>query len=335
MFRIRDVAIDEIDLSYTRFRARNDAQDEVKDLAESMKANGLHNPVKLWTLDDRIVVLGGWRRINAAKVLGWKVIPAIVYNGIDEGNATEINIIDNANRIDLSLIEQAAQVQFLRTERGLPVPEIAKLYGRGTNYIYELLQLGDMPTDVRDIVGRGELSLSAAVALEKFPATSRSMYIQRAVAERWSVKRIEEERSALKKTLRANDLRITPDRRFDALRFDFTPNNRRLLEVYHEGIGRYIGNPGPYRCQYSSTIPAKEKTPPYVCPNDIEWAVLAPGGYYYGQEEFSEPDVIPLERRSVWMLSCTDCVNRVFENVVFHPDLAFVYPMDRVELNEK
>jgi ParB/RepB/Spo0J family partition protein len=336
MFSTRDVEIKDIDLAYTRYRGRNNPQEGVEDLAKNLETYGLHNPVKLMNLDSKLVVLAGWRRIMAAKRLGWKVIPANVYDGIDDGKAHEINVIDNAGRIDLSLTEQAAQIKFLRKERNLPVPELAKLYGRGTNYIYELLQLDEMPQDVQELVGRGELSLSAAVALKKFPASSRSMYMKRALAERWSVKRIEEERSALRKASSANDLRITPERQFDAVRFEFTPDNVRHLESFHNIIGRKMGNPGPFRCQFSSTIAATESTPPYVCPNDIEWVVLSPGDYYYGrEEEFGEGDVVPIERRGAWMFACTDCVKGVFENVVFHPDLSFIYPVDRKEVLDK
>jgi hypothetical protein len=143
------------------------------------------------------------------------------------------------------------------------------------------------------------------------------------------VRRIEKERSKLKKPSRVSDLDITPDRRFDAVRFDFTPINTWRLQSYYEDFGRFLGDPGPYRCQFSSTIIAREMTPPYVCPNFIEWAVLAPGDYYYGHKGYAEGEIVPMEERGVWMLACMDCVKRVFLNVVFHPEIPFVYPADR------
>ena len=78
-----------------------------------------------------------------------------------------------------------------------------------------------------------------------------------------------------------------------------------------------------------SGVVLHRRAPPYKCPNSIQWAVLSLGDYHYGRSGYKEGDVVPLEDRDLWMLACTDCVKRLFKNVVFHPDVSFVYPCDR------
>ena len=112
---------------------------------------------------------------------------------------------------------------------------------------------------------------------------------------------------------------------WDAVQVRRGPAVDRLFMGHWESFLRDRGVPAPYGCEYTGSIPAREMKPPYVCPNEVEWAVLAPATYHYRQEEY-EGGEVPIERRDAFAFLCRDCATRFFKNVKFHGDLEYHFP---------
>ena len=99
---------------------------ELSDLASSMKASGLLQPVVVRPHDNGFELIAGERRWRAAQQLGWPRIPAVVKE-VDDRTLLTLALIENLQRDDLSPIDEAAGYQRLAAEFKLAHAEIARL----------------------------------------------------------------------------------------------------------------------------------------------------------------------------------------------------------------
>jgi hypothetical protein len=104
-----------------------------------------------------------------------------------------------------------------------------------------------------------------------------------------------------------------------------TPHIYRVFQSRWELLEKDMGVPAPARCDYTTSIPAKNTNPPYVCQNEIEWAVLAPANYHHHKKEHLG-STVPLEKRDAWSFVCRECAVKLYGNVVFHEDKTFEFP---------
>jgi ParB family chromosome partitioning protein len=162
-------------------------------LAESIGAVGLLQPIVVRKGTDGYVLVAGERRLRAAKQAGLTTIAAVIRDeNDDEANLTEA-LVENLQREDLNVLEEAAAYQQLLEEYGMTHEEIANHVGRSRSAVTNTLRLLQLPAPVQTMLVKGELSAGHARALLGSDDEAYAVHIaQRAVAEGWTVRRVEE-----------------------------------------------------------------------------------------------------------------------------------------------
>jgi ParB family transcriptional regulator, chromosome partitioning protein len=166
-------------------------QTELRDLASSMEASGLLQPIIVRPRDSSFELIAGERRWRAAQRLGWARIPAVVKD-VDDRTLLTLALIENLQRDDLSPIDEAAGYRRLGEEFQLGHSEIASAVGRDRSTIANLLRLLQLPSDVQTLVHEKQLSAGHARALLGLSDAGRqSALAVEAVEQGWSVREVE------------------------------------------------------------------------------------------------------------------------------------------------
>ena len=136
----------------------------LNELAESIKANGVVQPILVRRKGGRFELVAGERRLRAARIAGLRSIPAVVREVPDE-KLLEIALVENIQREDLNAIEEAQAYKSLLENVGLTQEALASRIGRDRSYVTNYLRLLRLPNDVQTLVQEGTLSTGHARAL--------------------------------------------------------------------------------------------------------------------------------------------------------------------------
>jgi ParB family chromosome partitioning protein len=148
------------------------APEELAELASSLKASGLLQPITVRPIRDgaagahgaRFELLAGERRYRAALGLGWAEIPAVVRD-VDDRTALTLALVENLQRADLNPIEEAEGYARLIQEFSITQQQVAEAVGRDRSTVANMLRLLNLPGTVRAMLRDGQLSLGHARAL--------------------------------------------------------------------------------------------------------------------------------------------------------------------------
>ncbi len=171
-------------------------EEELAELATSIKANGLLQPIVVRPAGnrhgtDRWELVAGERRWRAVTRLGWKDVPALVRE-VDDRTLLVLALVENLQRTGLSAMEEAEGYHQLQAEFGLTQQEVAAAVGRDRSTVANTLRLLQLPASVRRMVEGGELSAGHARALLGAPDVRRMAELARhAVEQGWSVRETE------------------------------------------------------------------------------------------------------------------------------------------------
>ena len=147
------------------FQPRQQFDDtELEELASSIRANGLLQPIVVRAKGAEYELVAGERRLRAAQRAGLQEIPAIVRQ-VDDHEALELALIENLQRSDLNPIEEARAYERLRDEFGLTQEQIAARVGKHRSTIANALRLLRLPQDLQDELAAGRLTAGHARAL--------------------------------------------------------------------------------------------------------------------------------------------------------------------------
>jgi ParB family chromosome partitioning protein len=161
------------------------------ELADSIRASGLLQPVVVRSKGTGYELIAGERRWRAVQRLGWKEIPAVVKD-VDDQTLLTLALVENLQRNDLSAIDEAIGYQRMMEEFKVPQAEVARLVGRNRSTVANLLRLLKLPADVQAMVHEGALSEGHARALLAIDDDAELVRLaQQAVAEKWSVRETE------------------------------------------------------------------------------------------------------------------------------------------------
>jgi ParB family chromosome partitioning protein len=164
---------------------------ELTDLANSMQASGLLQPVVVRSREGGFELIAGERRWRAAERLGWAKIPAVVKE-VDDRTLLTLALIENLQRDDLSPIDEAAGYRRLGEEFHLGQTEVARAVGRDRSTVANLLRLLQLPPAVQAMVHEKRLSAGHARALLGLSEADRQVAVAaEAVEQGWSVREIE------------------------------------------------------------------------------------------------------------------------------------------------
>ncbi len=151
------------------------------ELAESIRASGMLQPLLVRRRGDHYELVAGERRWRAAKLAGLAEVPAIIRQ-VPDDRLLETTLIENIQREDLNAIETATAFERLSREFRLTHEEIARRTGKDRSTITNLLRLRNLPPDVQQLVAEHRLSMGHARAILGLPDEN----LQRRVAEKAS-----------------------------------------------------------------------------------------------------------------------------------------------------
>lgn len=165
----------------------------INDLASSIEAVGLLQPIVVRSAGDRYVLVAGERRLRAMKQLGRPELAAVIRPEADAvTNLTEA-LVENLQREDLSPLEEAAAFSELLEEYGLTHEEVASRVGKSRSTVTNTLRLLQLPTAIQRMLASGDLSAGHARALVGAEDETYAVHVaERAIAEGWPVRRMEE-----------------------------------------------------------------------------------------------------------------------------------------------
>jgi ParB family chromosome partitioning protein len=150
------------------FQPRGHVDDaRLQELAQSIKANGVIQPIIVRRMGDRFQIIAGERRWRAAQLAGLLRVPIVVRDVApgQERSLLEMALIENIQREDLNPIEEALAYRRLADEFQLKQEEIAAAVGKDRASVANYLRLLRLPDEVRSEVASGRLSMGHARAL--------------------------------------------------------------------------------------------------------------------------------------------------------------------------
>lgn len=166
-------------------------EDELEELADSIRQNGVLQPLLVRKVGSSYEIVAGERRYQAAQKAGLKELPVIIRE-ISDDEVFKLALIENLQRSDLSPLEEANGYRQLIKERGLTQEELAKILSKSRSTITNTLRLLDLPEEVQRLVEEGELTAGHARAILAVPSEEgRIALAQKVVEERLSVRQTE------------------------------------------------------------------------------------------------------------------------------------------------
>ncbi|RHW17685.1 ParB/RepB/Spo0J family partition protein [Sphingomonas gilva] len=138
------------------------------ELARSIGARGVIQPIVVRPKDDRYQIVAGERRWRAAQRAHLHEIPAIVRD-FTEAETLEIALVENIQREDLNAVEEAQAYAKLIGQFGHTQEALARLVHKSRSHVANLLRLLELPKPVLDHVVRGEIQMGHARALVGAP----------------------------------------------------------------------------------------------------------------------------------------------------------------------
>jgi ParB family chromosome partitioning protein len=166
-------------------------EETLNELAQSIKSDGVIQPVIVRRSGSGYELIAGERRWRAAKKAGLKTIPAVVRD-VSEFRTLEWALIENIQREDLNPIEEATAYSSLIQDFHLTQDELAQRVGKDRTTISNYLRLLKLPAEIKEKIQRGELTMGharALISLEK--AKDQLELANRIIAEQLNVRQVE------------------------------------------------------------------------------------------------------------------------------------------------
>ena len=187
---LREISIDAV--SPNPYQARTVwGEQDLADLAESIRANGVLQPIIVRPAGSMYELIAGERRFRAAKFAALKTIPALVRQATDQ-ELIEWALVENIHRVDLNPIERAKAYQNYIATFSLTQAEAAQRLGEDRSVIANYLRLLDLPDEIKQMLVHGQLTMGHARAILALPTDDlRRKLANRAMAGRLSVREVE------------------------------------------------------------------------------------------------------------------------------------------------
>ena len=164
------------------------------ELAESIRRDGVLQPILVQIKGDGFELIAGERRLRAAKLAGLSVIPARVFNTIEEQQQAILALVENLQREDLSPLEEAQGYVVLRDRYGLSQEALADAVGKDRSTVANTMRLLNLPKKVKAAIADRMLTAGHGRALLRAADRTRiEETAARAIKEGWSVRRLEQE----------------------------------------------------------------------------------------------------------------------------------------------
>ncbi|MCQ2368436.1 MAG: ParB/RepB/Spo0J family partition protein [Kiritimatiellae bacterium] len=155
-----------IDIERSPYQPRREfREEELKELAESLKNNGLVQPPTVRkNAAGKYELIAGERRLRAAQLAGWTKIRVTLVEA-DDLTAAAMTTTENINREDLNPIEEALAYKTLQDTFGLIQAQVAERVGKGRATVANAVRLLELPEEVRELISQRLISVGHAKVL--------------------------------------------------------------------------------------------------------------------------------------------------------------------------
>tara|TARA_B100001971_G_scaffold213155_1_gene245626 strand:+ start:225140 stop:226039 length:900 start_codon:yes stop_codon:yes gene_type:complete len=164
---------------------------DLQELSQSIKENGIIQPITVSEQDGKFIVIAGERRLRAARLAGLESVPVLVKKATQKETLV-MAIIENVQRSDLNCVEEALAYYKLMNEFELTQEEVAKKIGKERSTIANFLRILKLPREVIQLLQKEELSFGHAKVLAALKNDDKAKNLaHQAVQESWSVRELE------------------------------------------------------------------------------------------------------------------------------------------------
>lgn len=233
-------------LSRGQYQPRtNMDQDSLNELAESIKAQGIIQPIVVRPIGtSKYEIIAGERRWRAAQIAELEQVPVVIRDIPDEATLA-IALIENIQRENLNPIEEAVGLKRLKDEFSLTHQEIADAVGRSRVAVTNLLRLLDLSKGARELLETGKIEMGHARAILALPDYEQDLAADEVYSKGLSVRQTEAlvkaksgsaSKKTAKKSVNADTLRLQEDlseKLGAAVKVEDKGGKGRLIISYH------------------------------------------------------------------------------------------------------
>lgn len=214
-----------------KYQPRRDMdQDALEELAESIKQQGIMQPIVVRPIGEgRYEIIAGERRWRASQLAGLDRVPALVRDVPDEA-AVAMALIENIQRENLNAMEEALALQRLQEEFELTQGEVAQAVGKSRTTVTNLLRLINLTTEVRTMLEHGDLEMGHGRAMLTLDPEQQVQVARQVEAKSLSVRQTE----SLVRKLQAEDAADTKKK---------DKSKSRDIERLQEELSEKVGCP--------------------------------------------------------------------------------------------
>jgi ParB family chromosome partitioning protein len=156
---------------------------KIEELARSIKANGVIQPIVVRKEGQGYEIIAGERRWRASQRAGLLKVPVVVRD-VPDDRLLAVALIENIQREDLNPIEEAQAYRRLADDYQLTQEQIAEAVGKDRSSVANFMRLLKLPREVREDLGAGALSMGHARALLALSDESAQLRVSREVVSR-------------------------------------------------------------------------------------------------------------------------------------------------------
>ena len=164
-----------------RFQPRlNFSEEDLQELTDSIKTQGILQPLLVRKNDDGYELIAGERRLRAAKRARLNQVPVVIKR-VDDNQMLEMAIVENIQRENLNPIEEAEAYHRLITQLNLTQDQASARVGKSRSAVANFLRLRQLPEQIKDSITDGSLSMGHARAILGATASTQQLAAWRAV----------------------------------------------------------------------------------------------------------------------------------------------------------
>lgn len=189
MTTTKDIAIDQI--KPNRYQPRTDFNpDSLFELAQSIRENGLIQPITVRKSEKGYEIIAGERRYRAMILAGYTTVPCLIVDA-DETQTAEMALVENIQREDLSAIEEAKAYLWLMKENDWTQERMAEKIGKSQSAVANKIRLLGLPQKIQDAIISKRISERHARALLVAPEEAQNEIFDQIIQRNLSVKQTE------------------------------------------------------------------------------------------------------------------------------------------------
>lgn len=208
-------------------------QSTLVELIDSIRENGLIQPITVRSVDDGYQIIAGERRLRASQALKLREIPAYIIKVDTKEELLEFAIIENVQREKLNPIDLAQSYQRLIEECHLTQDQVAHKIGKERSTVTNILRLLKLEDYIKDSLKKDLISMGHARALLGIEnQDDRQKFWKKSIAQNWSVRKLEQEAKRNAKT--------DPFSKKNLSKVQKTVHHKKVEEKFRDAFGTQV-----------------------------------------------------------------------------------------------